>query len=58
MRLETICDDIDMLSVKLGQELSLHSHNRWTTSVPLLPEKDDISLIRELYHDDFTQLRY
>jgi hypothetical protein len=58
MRLETICDDIDMLSVKLGRELSLHSHNRWTTSVPLLPEKDDISLIRELYHDDFTQLRY
>jgi len=58
MRLETISDDIDTLSGKIGRDLELYSRNRWTTSVTLLPEIDDIDLIRELYHEDFTQLGY
>ena len=58
LRLETIGDDIDMLSKKLDRNLVLSSRNRWTTTVPLLADKNDISLIHELYHDDFEQLRY
>lgn len=58
MRLETISDDIDMLSKKLGRNLVLSSRNRWTATVPLLADKNDIDLIHELYHDDFAQLRY
>lgn len=58
MRLESISDDIDTLSRRIGRDLKICSHNRWTASVPLLPERNDIELIQELYHEDFIQLGY